>query len=114
MSFLKQWRWTAKEAVCVIDNPHRDATLVIRGGVNLEAVPGQKVIFKINDTVLDEFVPQEAAFEKTYKITREMLGDKDEFRLIVTTDKTFIPAKTIPGSKDERELGVQISFIYFR
>lgn len=113
-AFLKQWRWTAKEAVCVIDNPHRDATLVIRGGVNLEAVPGQKVIFKINETVLDEFVPQESFFEKTYKITKDMLGEKDEFRLIITTDKTFIPAKTLPGSKDERELGVQISFIYFR
>lgn len=113
-AFLRQWRWTAKEAVCVIDNPHRDATLVIRGGVNLDVVPGQKIIFKINDTVLDEFVPQESAFEKTYKVTKEMLGDRDEFRLIVTTDKTFIPAKTMPGSTDERELGVQISFIYFR
>lgn len=113
-AFLKQWRWTAKEAVCVIDNPHRDATLVIRGGVNLEAVPGQKVIFKINDTVLDEFVPTESAFEKTYNIKKEMLGDKDEFRLIIGTDKTFIPAKIIPNSKDERELGLQVSFIYFR
>ncbi len=113
-AFLKQWRWTAKEAVCVIDNPHRDATLVIRGGVNLEAVPGQKVIFKINDTVLEEFVPTESAFEKTYNIKKEMLGDRDEFRLVVTADKTFIPAKLNPNSKDERELGVQISFIYFR
>lgn len=113
-AFLKQWRWTAKEAVCVIDNPHRDATLVIRGGVNLEAVPGQKVIFMINDAVLDEFVPTESAFEKTYNIKKEMLGDRDEFRLVITADKTFIPAKLNPNSKDERELGVQISFIYFR
>lgn len=113
-AFLKQWRWTAREAVCVIDNPHRDATLVIRGGVNLEAVPGQKVIFMVNDTVLDEFVPNESAFEKTYNIKKEMLGDRDEFRLVITADKTFIPAKLNPNSKDERELGVQISFIYFR
>ncbi len=113
-AFLKQWRWTAKEAVCVIDNPHRDATLVIRGGVNLEAVPGQKVIFKINETVLDEFVPTESAFEKTYNVPKERLGDRDEFRLIVTTDKTFVPAKLDPKSKDERELGIQVSFIYFR
>ncbi len=113
-AFLKQWRWTAREAVCLIDNPHRDATLVIRGGVNQEAVPGQKVIFKINDLILDEFVPQESAFEKTYRVKKEMLGEKDEFYLIITTDKTFVPARLDPKSKDERELGVQISFIYFR
>ena len=35
-AFLKQWQWTAKEARCIIDNPHRDALLVIKGGVNLE------------------------------------------------------------------------------
>lgn len=113
-SYLKQWRWTAKEARCIIDNPHRDALLVIRGGVNLEALPEQKVIFKINDMVLDEFIPEENHFERSYNIKKEMLGDKDEFILTITTDKTFIPAKIIPNSQDERELGVQISFIYFR
>jgi hypothetical protein len=113
-AFLKQWRWSAKEARCVIDNPHRDALLVIKGGVNLEVLKDQKVIFKINDLVLDEFIPAESAFEKSYNIKKEMLGDKDEFSLLITTDKTFIPAKVIPNAKDERELGVQISFIYFR
>jgi len=113
-AFLKQWKWIAKEARCVIDNPRRDALLVIKGGVNLEVLKDQKVIFKINDLVLDEFIPAESAFEKSYNIKKEMLGDKDEFSLLITTDKTFIPAKVIPNSKDERELGVQISFIYFR
>lgn len=111
---LKQWRWTAKEARCIIDNPHRDALLIIRGGMNLDALDQQKVIFKINDIVLDEFIPEESGFEKTYHIKKEMLGDKDEFRFTVTTDQTFIPAKIDPNSKDERELGVAISFIYFR
>lgn len=113
-AFLGQWRWTAKEARCVIDNPHRDALLVIRGGVNLEVVKEQKIIFKINDLLLDEFIPAESAFEKSYKIKKEMLGDKDEFYLVIATDKTFIPAGVIPNSRDERELGVQISLIYFR
>jgi hypothetical protein len=113
-AFLKQWRWTAKEAVCVIDNPRRDALLVIKGGVNLDALKNQKVIFRLNDFVLDEFAPQESFFEKSYNIKKEMLGDKDEFRLVVATDQTFIPAKLDSKSKDERELGMQISFIYFR
>ena len=43
-AFLGQWRWTAKEARCIIDNPKRDALLVIKGGVNLDALEDQKVI----------------------------------------------------------------------
>lgn len=113
-SYLKQWRWTEQEARCLIDNPYRDALLVIRGGVNPEAVKDQRVIFRINDLVLDEFIPEESHFEKSYPIKKEMLGDGDEFHLIIATDKTFRPADIIPRSQDDRVLGIQIGFIYFR
>jgi hypothetical protein len=43
-----------------------------------------------------------------------MLGIEAKFYLVIAADKTFIPAQVIPGSKDERELGIKISFIYFR
>ncbi|MEW5900182.1 MAG: hypothetical protein AB1715_01830, partial [Acidobacteriota bacterium] len=111
---LKQWRWTSREARCVIDNPHRDALLVVKGGVNKEIVADQKIILKINDLTLDAFIPEESIFEKSYKVKKEMLGEKDEFYLTVGIDKTFIPTKIFPQSKDERELGCQVSFIYFR
>jgi hypothetical protein len=133
-AYLKQWWWTAKEARCIIDNPHRDALLVIRGGVNLEAVQGQKIMFLINDLMLDEFVADDSYFEKSYTIKKEMLGDSEEFMLTITTDKVFVPAQVFPDSfmltittdkvfvpaqvfpdsADERELGMQISFVYFR
>ena len=113
-AFLKQWRWTAKSARWIIDNPHRDAFLIIKGGVNQQAVPGQKIIFKINDLILDEFVPDEGVFEKSYNILVEMMGDKDEFYLTIEVDKSFVPAQVFPDSTDERELGIQISFVYFR
>lgn len=113
-AFLKQWQWTAKEARCIIDNPHRDALLVIRGGVNLEVLENQKITFKINDLILDEFIPEESHFEKSYNIKKEMLGDGEEFYLTILTDKVFVPAEVMPNSTDRRELGVQISFIYFR
>ncbi len=113
-AFLKQWRWTAKEARCVVDNPHRDALLVIRGGVNKDLLKDQQVILKINDQVLDEFIPPDSTFEKFYNVKKGMLGAKDEFYLLVATDQSFVPAKKIPGSKDERELGLQVSFLYFR
>jgi len=113
-AYLKQWRWTEKTATCIIDNPHRDAMLIIRGGVNRDALQDQKVIFKINDLILDEFVAEESYFEKTYNIKKEMLGEGEEFILTVASDKAFVPAELIPDSADERELGMQISFIYFR
>ncbi len=111
---LKKWRWMGREASCIVDNPHRDGLLVIRGGVNKEALPDQKVVFKINDLVLDEFVPADLTFDKSYTLKKEMLGEKDEFTLTIAVDKTFLPSKVFPQLKDERELGCQISFIYFR
>ena len=113
-AFLKQWQWTAKEARCIIDNPHRDALLVIKGGVNLEVLDDQKVTFKINELVLDEFIPEESHFEKSYNVKKEMLGEGEEFYLSIVTDKVFVPAEVMPNSADQRELGVQVSFIYFR
>lgn len=113
-AFLKQWRWTAREARCIIDNPHRDALLVIKGGVNLDAVENQKITLMINDLILDEFVAEESHFEKSYNVKKEMLGEGEEFILSVVTDKVFVPAEVMPNSNDQRELGVQVSFIYFR
>jgi len=113
-AFLGQWRWTAKEARCIIDNPKRDALLVIKGGVNLDALEDQKVIIKINDRILDKFTPMESYFEKSYNIKKEMVGEGEQFFLTIATDKVFVPADMIPNSKDNRELGLQISFVYFR
>lgn len=113
-AFLKQWQWTAKEARCIIDNPHRDALLVIKGGVNLEVLEDQKVTFKINDLILDEFIPEESHFEKSYNVKKEMLGEGEEFYLSIVTDKVFVPAEVMSNAADQRELGIQVSFIYFR
>lgn len=113
-AYLKQWRWTTQKARCIIDNPHRDALLIIKGGVNANAFDSQTVIFKINDLTLDEFIPEDGIFEKSYSIKKEMLGDKEEFYLTIETDKSFIPAELSSDTTDDRVLGLQISFIYFR
>lgn len=99
---LKSWRWTAKEARCLVDNPHRDALLVVRGGVNPEATPDQKVQILIDGAVLDEF-PAGPLFEKSYTVPKERLGDKNEFTLAIRSEKTFVPADLAPGSTDKRE-----------
>jgi hypothetical protein len=108
------WRWTGKRAVCIIENRRKDCLLIIRGGVDKSIIPDQKVIFKINDKVLDEFIPESAKFSRKYIITPEMMGTEDEFKLIIETDKTFIPSELNKEVKDDRELGIQIFFLYFR
>jgi len=111
---LRRFRWTAREARCLIDNPGRDALLVLRGSVNSGAVPGQKVTVGINGRVLDEFSPEESEFERSYVVGTEWISTGKDFLLSIAVDKTFVPAKAVPGSRDERELGVRISLVYFK
>jgi hypothetical protein len=108
------WRWTGKDARVAIDNPGRDAVLIVRGRGDPAAPPGQKVTIGIDGRVLEEFRPESAEFEKRYLISKEWLGGRKDFVLVIAVDKTFVPAKTTPGSEDQRELGVPISLIYFR
>jgi hypothetical protein len=112
--FEKSWRWTTAKSVCIIENPKKECTLIIKGGVNKTVFQDQKLIFKINDALLDEFIPDEANFSREYTVSSQMMGNGDEFSLKIETDKVFVPAKIFPNSKDNRELGAQIFFIYFR
>jgi hypothetical protein len=110
----RNWRWTSKRAVCIIENPKKECLLKIRGGVDKAKYEDQKVIFKINDNVLEEFIPETAKFSKEYIVTPEMMGVEDEFKLTIETDKTFVPSALNPNVDDDRELGVQVFFFYFR
>lgn len=110
----RSWRWTKKQAVCIIENPKKECLLIIRGGVDKAKLLDQKVIFKINENLLEEFIPQTGKFDKEYVITPGQMGNEDEIKLIIETDKTFVPSQLDPSVKDDRELGVQIYFLYFR
>jgi hypothetical protein len=112
--FNRSWRWTMAKSVCIIENPKKEYTMIIKGAVNKTAFQDQKITFKINDSLLEEFIPTEAMFSREYTITPEQMGVGDEFSLKIETDKVFVPAKVFPGSNDSRELGMQIFFIYFR
>ena len=113
-SYEKSWRWTSQKAVCIIENPKKASTLIIKGGVNKAVIQDQKITLKINDIPLEEFMPETAKFSKEYVITPEMMGNKDEFSLKLETDKTFVPNKLDSSNKDNRELGIQVFFLYFR
>jgi len=110
----KTWRWTTKKAVCMIENPRKECLLIIDGRVDKSQFADQKVIFKINDKILDEFIPGTDGFSKRYTVSPAMMGGRDEFTLSIETDKTFSPGAILPETKDNRELGIRIFRIYFR
>jgi hypothetical protein len=107
-------RWTGKAARCLIDNPKRNALLVIRGEADLEAAPGQEITVRLGGRVLERFVPAEAEFEKSYQISEEALGKGKDFFLEISVDRTFLPSDAGPEAKGEAERGVFVSFLYFR
>ncbi|MEN8222671.1 MAG: hypothetical protein ABFR36_05385 [Acidobacteriota bacterium] len=111
---IGEWRWTSGKAVCIIENPKKEAILKLKGRVSENNLEGQKIRFLINDNLLEEFTPEEKSFEKNYIIPAEKLGSNDELRLIIEVDKTFVPGKLDKSISDDRELGVQIFSIYFR
>lgn len=111
--FTKSWRWTTARSVCVIENPKKECTLLIKGGVNKSVLADQKLTLKLNGALLEEFVP-DALFTREYTVTPEMMGNAEEFTLEFLCDKVFTPNKISPDSKDNRELGMQLFFLYFR
>ncbi len=111
---IGEWRWTSGKAVCIIENPKKEAILKLRGRVSEHNFEGQKIRFMINDNLLEEFSPENQSFEKNYIIPAEKLGSNDELRLIIEVEKTFVPGKLDKSISDDRELGIQIFSIYFR
>ena len=111
---IGEWRWTSGKAVCIIENPKKEAILKLRGRVSENNIEGQKIRFLINDYLLEEFSPEGDSFERNYIIPAEKLGSNDEIRLIIEVEKTFVPGKLDKTISDDRVLGIQIFSIYFR
>jgi SAM-dependent methyltransferase len=109
----QHWRWTAKKALCKLENPKRKALLLLRGAVNKSIYEDQLVSVKLNDTILDEFIPGKARFFKRYVIPVEMMGKNESITLGIETNKTFVPSEMAPGAADSRELGLQVYQLFF-
>ncbi len=109
-----RWRWTGPQAIAVVRSPKKNAILYIKGLVNKDAVPDQKVKFEIANNLIEEFTPKDAEFAKYYQIPADQIGAEDLIQIRISVDKTFSPAKAVPGSTDQRDLGVQIFTIFFK
>ena len=105
-----EWQWTKKAATLTFKNPKKDSVFYFDvdnpGSVFNEP---QQVRITMNERVLDEFTLQPKQPElRKIPLKADQLGAGDVSELVVTVDKTYVPAVVMSSSKDPRELGVRV------
>ena len=105
-----EWQWTKKAATLTFKNPKKDSVFYFSvdnpGSVFNEP---QQVRITMNEQVVDEFTLQPKQPElRKIPLKASQLGTGDVSELVVTVDKTYVPAVVMSSSKDPRELGVRV------
>jgi hypothetical protein len=105
-----EWQWTKKDATLSFKNPKKDSLFYFEvdnpGSVFNEA---QQVKVSLGGQVVDEFTlkPKEPELRKI-PLKAAQLGADDVAELVISVDKTYVPAVVTSSSKDPRELGVRV------
>jgi hypothetical protein len=109
-----EWQWTKKDATLSFKNPKKDSAFYLDldnpGSVFNEA---QQVTVTLGGQVVDEFTlqPKQPQLRKV-ALKAAQLGTGEVAELMISVDKTYVPATLVPGSKDPRELGVRVFHAY--
>ena len=109
-----EWQWTKKEAILSFKNPKKDCLFyfdVDNPGSGF--TEPQQVTMTLGGTVVDQFTlqPKQPELRKV-ALKAAQLGSGDVAELVISVDKTYIPAVLMTGSKDPRELGVRVFHAY--
>jgi hypothetical protein len=105
-----EWQWTKKEATLSFKNPKKDCVFYFDvdnpGSVFNEP---QQVQVKLGGQTIDQFTlePKKPQLRKI-PLTAAHLGAGDVAELVISVDKTYVPAVLNTGSKDPRELGIRV------
>jgi len=105
-----EWQWTKKDATLSFKNPKKDSVFYFDvdnpGSVFNES---QQVKVSLGGQVVDEFTlkPKEPELRKI-PLKAAQLGTDDVAELVISVDKTYVPAVVNSSSKDPRELGVRV------
>jgi hypothetical protein len=110
---MVEWHWTKKVATLAVRNPKKDSVLYLDldnpGGVFEE--PQQVTVSMVSTaaTKLDQFTltPKHEILRKI-ALPATALGADDTAEVRIEVDKTFVPSRLSPSSKDPRELGVRV------
>ena len=109
-----EWQWTKKAATLSFKNPKKDSMFYLDldnpGSVFSEP---QQVTVTLGGQVVDTFTVQPKQPElRKIPLKAAQLGSGDVDELVISVDKTYIPAVLVAGSKDPRELGVRVFHAY--
>jgi hypothetical protein len=109
-----EWQWTKKDATLSFKNPKKDSVFYLDvdnpGSVFNEP---QQVTITLGGQIVDEFTlkPKQPELRKIL-LKAAQLGTGDVAELVISVDKTYVPAVLVPGNKDPRELGVRVFHAY--
>jgi hypothetical protein len=109
-----EWQWTKKDATLSFKNPKKDCKFYLDldnpGSVLNEP---QEVKITLGGEVVDDFTLQPKQPElRKIALKAAQLGAGDVAELVISVDKTYVPAVLVAGNKDPRELGVRVFHAY--
>jgi hypothetical protein len=105
-----EWQWTKKDASLAFKNPKQPITFYLDvdnpGG---DILNGQQVQVSAAGNTVDEFTlkPHVRTLRKI-AIPPERLGHDDIAEIVISVDKTFVPAQSNLSPQDKRELGIRV------
>jgi hypothetical protein len=108
---MVEWHWTKKVATLAVRNPKKDSVLYLDldnpGGVFDEP---QQVTVSTGSKTLDQFTltPKKGEMLRKIALPAAALGNDENIDVRLEVDKTFVPNRLSPASKDPRELGVRV------
>jgi hypothetical protein len=110
-----EWQWLRKQGTVSFRNPRRDVVVMIAADMPVQAfAEPQRVEVRLGGAVIDTFaLPGGQRELRRIALTASQLGDGESVDLVVSVDKTFVPAG-IPQlrSSDPRELGLRVFRVY--
>lgn len=111
----RQWRWTSGRGVISFRNPNRDARLVLEfdGRPDLFDSP-QRLSLGVGERVFRELtIDTNGVVHHVEDVSAADLGTEDVVELELRVEPTFVPAQVRGDSRDTRELGVRVHYLYF-
>ena len=105
------WRWTHQTATLSFPNPRTAAVLHLDYDARADLFQDtpRTLTVTIGDQVARSFATDAAGRQQiNVLLPAAMVGGRDRVDVQVAVDQVFVPANLRPGSRDTRELGIQV------
>lgn len=111
------WRWSRKTASVLAPNLGVEATMYVDydGRADVFGDRPRTVTVSVGDRVLETFVADAPGRQRRgVALPAGIAGHGRTLELTLATDRAFVPAERLPGSRDRRELGLQVYGVEIR